>query len=72
MPSVYFWYAATALARYRDNPTVMHIGGISFKSSDETVEKAYYFQTFLKFGGGQLGGEHGGAMIANLQGFQIL
>ncbi|MFL2832356.1 MAG: hypothetical protein ACJ0BK_01935 [Coraliomargaritaceae bacterium] len=44
LPSDYFFeYATIALERYRDNPKVMHIGGINFQARDESAEKAYYF-----------------------------
>ena len=52
LPSSYFFdYAATSLARYRDNPKVMHIGGINFQSRDKTAEKAYYFSNIPQIWG---------------------
>lgn len=44
LPSSYFFeYAAAALARYRNNYKVMHIGGTSYQPMDGPLKTKYYF-----------------------------
>jgi hypothetical protein len=47
----FFWFCSEMLVRYRDNPSIMHIGGSNFQAGRVRGDGSYYFSRFCHIWG---------------------